>query len=441
MRAKDDPGFLMEKNASDTKGQTESELKAYVSRVGEDAREASLAMASLSAEQKTKILHAIADALEKDRESIQAENALDVVDAKQNGISAALVDRLTLNDQRYQAMVRGVREIAEAEDPVGEDIEESVRPNGLRLIKRRVPIGGIAIIYESRPNVTVDAAALCVRTSNAVVLRGGSEAYRTNSALVDSMRRASTAAGLPDNAISFVDSTDRRAVEYLIKLDECIDLVIPRGGEGLIRYVAEHARVPVLKHYKGVCHTYVDAHADVPSSLAICVNAKCQRPGVCNATETILVHRDIAKQFLPSLVDALRAEGVEIRGDEHVRAISSDVVAAGDDDWGAEYLALIVAVRVVDSLEDAIAHINRYGSRHTEAIVSSNLAAQERFVREVDSGVVMVNASTRFNDGGEFGMGAEMGISTDKLHARGPVGSRELTTYKYVVCGAGHIRE
>jgi glutamate-5-semialdehyde dehydrogenase len=419
----------------------EGGLRARLQQIGRDARRASLRLASFSAEEKSRILHTIADGLDSDRNLIQSENHIDVEEARKNGISEALVDRLTLNDQRYRAMVQGVRDIASSTDPIGEDIEESVRPNGLRLVKRRVPIGTIAIIFESRPNVTVDAAALCVRTSNAVILRGGSEAFRTNKALIDSMCRAARVAGLPDNVISFVDSVERRAVEHLIQLEESVDLVIPRGGESLIRYVAEHARVPVLKHYKGVCHTYVDASADIESSISICINAKCQRPGVCNATETILVHKEISERFLPRLIEKFLDRGVEIRGDEAVREICPAVLIAEEEDWNAEYLALIVSIKVVDSLDSAIAHINEYGSRHTDAILSDDESAQERFSVEVDTGVVVINASTRFNDGSEFGMGAEMGISTDKLHARGPVGARELTTYKYIVTGSGQIRE
>ncbi len=353
-----------------------------------------------------------------------------------------MLDRLQIDDKRIQAMARGLREVAALPDPVGEILLERTRPNGLRIQKVRVPIGVIGIIYESRPNVTADSAGLCLKTGNAVILRGGKEALHSNQAIADVMSRAGAKEGLPAHSIQLVGTTDRDAIRVLVQMEGVIDLVIPRGGESLIRAVTEQARVPVIKHYKGVCHVFVDREADLDMAEKIVVNAKCQRPGVCNAMETLLVDEAVADRFVPRIVKTLQAKKVELRGDETTRRLGGSAVKpATEDDWYAEYLDLILAVRVVQDVEEAIAHINRYGSSHSDSIVTRDEKAAEKFVHEVDSAAVFVNASTRFNDGGEFGMGAEIGISTDKLHARGPMGLEELTSYKWVVRGSGQVRE
>lgn len=409
--------------------------------MGDRAVAAARALAKLSARRKNTILIAMADEIEARRDAIRAANQTDMDLARQAGLSAAMLDRLLLTDDRIVAMSRALRAIAGLKDPVGTRISRWIRPNGLVIQKVRVPIGVIAIIYESRPNVTADAASLCIKTSNAVILRGGKEAMHSNIAIVEAMMSGGRKKGLPENAIQLVTTTDREAVRELVQLEGRVDLVIPRGGESLIRAVVEQARVPVIKHYKGVCHVYVDAAADQEIALKIIENAKCQRPGVCNAIEKMLVHKDIAAAFLPRIAEKLRARNVELRGDEEARRIVPDLKPATEEDWYAEYLALILAIKVVPDLETAIDHINRYGSHHSDAIITADEAAQKRFTEEVDSATVYVNASTRFTDGGEFGMGAEIGISTDKLHARGPMGLEELTTYKYVIHGTGQIRE
>jgi glutamate-5-semialdehyde dehydrogenase len=360
---------------------------------------------------------------------------------RQGGLPAALLDRLLLSDARMEGMIKGIRSIVGLKDPVGGKISRWIRPNGLVIQKVRVPIGVIAIIYEARPNVTADAASLCFKTSNAVILRGGKEAMQSNLAIASAMMEGGMKKGLPENAIQVVATTDRDAVRELVQMEGRVDLAIPRGGEGLIRAVAEQARVPVIKHYKGVCHVYVDESADLDMALKIVENSKCQRPGVCNAIEKVLVHEKVAATFLPRMAELLRARGVELRGDALARAVVPDMKEAVEDDWHAEYLDLILAVRVVSDTRAAIEHINRYGSHHSDSIVAANESAQKTFTDEVDSATVYVNASTRFTDGGEFGMGAEIGISTDKLHARGPMGLEELTTYKYVILGSGQIRE
>ncbi len=410
--------------------------------VGNRAVEASRELARLSARKKNTILQVMADEIEARREAIKAANAADVAAAKAAGMTPALVDRLVLTDSRIQSMARGLRDVSGLKDPVGTAISRWIRPNGLEIVKVRVPIGVIAIIYESRPNVTADAAGLCFKTSNAVILRGGKEAMQSNAAIVEALRAGGRKKGMPADAIQLVMTTDREAVRELVQLEGKVDVVIPRGGEGLIRAVVEQARVPVIKHYKGVCHVYVDASADLAMALEICENAKCQRPGVCNAMETLLVHRDVAASFLPMVAKRLGVEcGVELRGDEESLAIVPGMKAATEEDWYAEYLDLILAVRVVPSVKGAVDHINRYGSNHSDAIIAAAADAQKVFTQDVNSAVVYVNASTRFTDGGEFGMGAEIGISTDKLHARGPMGLEELTTYKYVVRGTGQVRE
>jgi glutamate-5-semialdehyde dehydrogenase len=367
-------------------------------------------------------------------------NARDVEAATSFGLSPAAIDRLTLNEKRLEDVCKSLGDVASLPDPVGEVVASSRRPNGLEVMQVRVPLGVVLFIYESRPNVTVDAAALCVKSGNAVILRGGKEAIHTNRALHRILADGLERAGLPADAVQLVQTTDRAAVGHLLGMPDRIDLAIPRGGEGLIRRVVAEAKMPVMKHYQGNCHVYVDAVVDQAMAVKVVVNAKAQRPGVCNAAETLLVHRDVAPSFLPRAADALLAQGVELRGDAAARAIVPAMAPATPADWDTEYLDKILAVAVVDSLDAAVAHIARHGSGHTEAILTGDLAASRRFVAEVDSSAVMVNASTRFNDGGELGLGAEIGISTDKFHARGPCGLRELTSTKWVVYGDGHVR-
>jgi len=414
--------------------------------MGQRALAASRALALLSARRKNAILQAMADQLLSDSPLIQQANATDMEAGRQAGLSAALLDRLQLTSARVEAMAQGLRAVAALPDPVGRTIRRwtrpsgGVRPSGLQIVKCRVPIGVIGIIYESRPNVTADAAALCFKTSNAVILRGGKEAARSNGAIVQAMTTGGRRKGLPADAIQFIQTLDHEAIRELVQLEGLVDLVIPRGGEALIRAVMEQTKVPVIKHYKGVCHVFVDQSADPEMALAIIENAKCQRPGVCNAIEKVLIHEAVAAAFLPRMAERLQARGVELRGDEAARRIVPAIKAATEEDWTAEYLDLILAVRIVPSVKAAVEHINRYGSHHSDAIVAASATAQKIFTNEVDSACVYVNASTRFTDGGEFGMGAEIGISTDKLHARGPMGLEELTTYKYVIHGAGQVR-
>lgn len=405
------------------------------------AKAAARAMAVVPGAAKDAWLRRSAAALVERRDEVLAANADDVAAAPARGLSTAAIDRLRLDPKRVDEIARALLEVAALPDPIGETIASSRRPNGLEVRQVRVPLGVIFMIYESRPNVTVDAAALCVKSGNAAILRGGKEAIATNRALHRILADELAPAGLPADAVQLVATTDRAAVGALLALPEFIDLAIPRGGEGLIRRVAAEARMPVLKHYQGNCHVYIDARSDVEMGVRIIVNAKAQRPGVCNAAETLLVHRDAAPRFLPRAAEALLAAGVELRGDPNARAIVPQMRPAEPADWDTEYLEKILAVAVVDSIDDAIAHIARHGSGHTEAIVTDDLAASRRFVAEVDSSAVMVNASTRFNDGGQLGLGAEIGISTDKFHARGPCGLRELTSTKWVVVGDGHVRE
>ncbi len=397
-------------------------------------------LALLKARKKNSILLAMADALEAGKARILEANAKDMTEAENAGLSNAMLDRLRLTEGRILAMAKGVRAVAALKDPIGGQISRWIRPNGLEIVKRRVPIGVIAVVYESRPNVTADAAVLCFKTSNAVILRGGKESIRSNIAIAEILNEGGRKKGLPEHAIQIVETTDREAVRLLVQMEGFVDMAIPRGGEALIRAVADMARIPVLKHYKGVCHTYVDASANQDMALQITENAKCQRPGVCNAMETLLVHEEIAPAFLPKAAALLAERGVELRGDPAARTLVPAMKEATEDDWSAEYLDLILSVKVVPSVQAAVEHINTYGSRHSDAIVAESEAAQTVFTRDVDSATVYVNASTRFTDGGEFGMGAEMGISTDKLHARGPVGLEELCTYKYVIGGNGQIR-
>jgi glutamate-5-semialdehyde dehydrogenase len=408
--------------------------------VAEAARQAARIVAKAPGEARSAAIAAIADAIDRAGAEILAANAQDLASARGAGLAPAMLDRLALDEARVAGLARAVREIAAAPELVGRVERAEVRPNGLEVQRVRIPLGVIAMIYEARPNVTTDAAALCLKAGNACILRGGREALESNRALVRAVHAGLAAGGLPAEAVQLVPSVDREAIAELVKLDDLIDLCIPRGGEGLIRYVAEHARVPVIKHYKGVCHVYVHAAADPGTALAIVENAKVQRPGVCNALETLLIDRAIAPVFVPRLVAAL-GDRVELRGDAGVRALGgARVRLATEDDWSAEYLDLILAVRIVDDLGAAIAHIERYGSNHTESIITQDQDAAERFLREVDSSTVMVNASTRFADGGELGLGAEIGISTTRLHAYGPMGAEGLTTTKFVVRGTGQIR-
>jgi glutamate-5-semialdehyde dehydrogenase len=416
------------------------ERAQQIRRVAEAARSAARIVAKASALQRTRALIAIAEAIERHRPAILAANARDLAAARDTGTSAALLDRLMLDDRRIAGLARAVTEIGDAPEILGRVDRTETRPNGLEIQRVRIPLGVIAMIYEARPNVTTDAAALCLKAGNACILRGGREALESNRALLAAVHDGLAAAGLPTAAAQLVPMTDREAIADLVRLDDLVDLCIPRGGEALIRYVAEHARVPVIKHYKGVCHIFVHAAADPERALAIIENAKVQRPGVCNAVETVLVDRAIAASFVPRMVARL-CPTVELRGDDAVRALGGAAVrAACEDDWYAEYLDLILAVRVVDGLDAAIEHIERYGSSHTESVITADRAVAERFVREVDSSTVLINASTRFADGGELGLGAEIGISTTRLHAYGPMGAEGLTTTKFVVRGSGQVR-
>jgi len=412
-----------------------------VADLARDARQAARTLAKSDAAGRLRALERVAASLRARADEILTENAADLALARAAGIGGAMLDRLTLDRKRLESMAVAVEEVAALPEVVGRVDARWQRPNGLEVARVRIPLGVIAMVYESRPNVTTDAAALCLKTANAVILRGGSEAFRSNQALGRAVAAAVEESGLPPRAVQVLPTTERAALYELLACERDIDLVIPRGGEGLIRAVLEHSRIPVIKHDKGVCHVFVHAAADPDRALAICENAKAQRPSVCNAAETILVDRAIAGSFVPALCRRMDQAGVEVRGDETVRALGGERVRpAGEQDWGTEYLALIVAVRVVDGLEAAVEHIERYGSSHTEAIVTEDVAAAERFTREVDSSTVIVNASTRFADGGELGLGAEIGISTSKLHAYGPMGAEGLTTTKFVVRGAGQIR-
>ncbi|MFB0526091.1 MAG: glutamate-5-semialdehyde dehydrogenase [bacterium] len=410
-------------------------------KMAKRAKLAANAMANLSPSSKNRALLAMAKAIEERAEDIKSKNRIDLEEGKEAGLTPALIDRLTLNDNRIKNMAKGLREIAELPDPVGEVIEQKLRPNGLRIEKVRVPLGVIAIIYESRPNVTCDAAGLCLKAGNAVILRGGSEAINSNIIIAKVLQEAAYSSGIPQGAIQLIETTEREAIFQLIKMDQFIDVVIPRGSEEMIRKIKANATVPVIGHGKGLCHIYVDRNADLGMAERICFNAKVQRPGVCNAMETLLVHKDIAGEFLPGMIKKFEEAKVEIRGDEKTKNILPHINSASEEDWSTEYLDLILSVKVVDSLSEAIDHINRYGSMHSEAIVTRDKDAARRFLKEVDAASVFWNASTRFTDGGEFGMGAEIGISNQKLHARGPMGVRELTSTKFIIYGNGQIRE
>lgn len=420
--------------------ETPQPLAALCRELADRARSASTQLAIARTAEKNAWLLASADLLVARTAELLAENRRDVDAAPGYGLTGASVDRLTLTAARIQAMADGLRQVAALPDPVGEVREGGVRPNGLQVLKVGVPLGVVFFLYESRPNVTADAAALCIKSGNAVILRGGKEATHSNSALHRTLSGELSKHGLPSDAVQLVPTPDRDAVGHLLKLGDRIDLTIPRGGESLIRRVVAEATMPVLKHYLGNCHVYVDAAADLDMAERIVVNAKCHRPGVCNAAENLLVHAAVADAFLPRIGEALLERGVELRGCAQTRRLIPQAKVATDDDYAAEFLDLILAVKVVPDLDSAIGHINKFGSQHTDAIVTGDLASAKRFVQCVDAAAIMVNASTRFNDGFELGLGAEIGVSTDKFHARGPCGLRELTTYKYVVTGDGHVR-
>ncbi len=403
-------------------------------------RDASQVLARLSGDARRGLLASMADALDADAGAILAANARDLQAARDKGVGAAMLDRLALDRQRLAGVANALREVAALPDPVGQVTRDDTRPNGIRVQKVRVPLGVIAMIYEARPNVTADAAALCIKAGNGVILRGGSEAIHSNTAIAAALKRALRQAGVPDAALTLVEDLRRETMLELLQLNDIVDLAIPRGGEGLIRFVAEHARVPVIKHYKGVCHLYVDDSADLQLALGLLVDGKVSRPAACNSLETLLVHADIAPRFLPLAADALRARGVELRGDAATRALVAGVAPADEADYAAEYLDLILAIRVVDSLDAAIAHIRRHTSDHTEVIATGDPAHADAFVHALRSAVVMVNASSRFSDGGELGLGAEIGISTTRLHAYGPMGLEALTVERFVVRGEGQVR-
>lgn len=417
-----------------------SEILHQVTQQAKAARLAALELANASTEQKNRALLAMAEGLIADSAQILQANAEDIHRARERALSDAMIERLTLNEKRIAAMAEGIRQVVALPDPVGEVVQGWRRPNGLEIHKVRVPIGVIGIIYESRPNVTADAAALCVKSGNAVILRGGSEAFASNHAITQSLVRAVQSAGLPAESVQMVPTTDREAATHLMRLNGLVDCIVPRGGAGLIQTVMQTATVPVIETGVGNCHTYVHEDADLTMASDVAFNAKVQRCSVCNAMETLLVHSAVAESFLPGFAERLKGAGVEIRGCERTRQLVPWALEATEEDWYTEFLALILAVKVVYSLDEAVAHINRYGSRHSEAIITRSLEAARRFTREVDAACVYVNASTRFTDGYEFGFGAEIGISTQKLHARGPMGLPELTTIKYVVYGDGQVR-
>lgn len=417
-----------------------NEIKSVMHRMGGKALNASRVLATLKPEEKNMILHRMADAIDRLETEIITANEQDLKAGREAGLSSAMLDRLRLDAKRIREMSDGLRAVAKLADPVGRVLSEVVRPNGLKIRKISVPLGVIGIIYESRPNVTVDSAGLCLKAGNAVILRGGSEAFNSNMILADCMNKAGIAAGLPDGAVQLVEWTDRQAVNVLLKMDEFISLIIPRGGEGLIRTVVEQSTIPVIKHYKGVCHLYVDEDCDIEEAVKIIVNAKYQRPSACNALETLLINSKVAPKFISPFLKAMNEHAIELRGDERIMQWDPEIKSATEDDYYTEYLDLVLTVKQVDTLEDAIAHINKYGSHHSDGILTRNEEHAAKFMLEVDSATVYLNASTRFTDGGEFGMGAEIGISTDKLHARGPMGLEELTSYKYLVYGNGQIR-
>ena len=416
-------------------------IQSMIERMAKDAKAASRGLRKAQREKKDAALRLMASRLGERKKDIQRENQKDLELAREKGLSPAMIDRLTLDDKTVESISEGLREVVALPDPVGEVTRMWKRPNGLMVGRMRIPLGVIGFIYESRPNVTVDAAGLCLKSGNAVILKGGSEAIHSNLVLADILKEALKETGLPEKAIQVVPTTEREAVRVLLSLEDDVDIIIPRGGEGLIRFVTEHSRIPVLKHYKGVCHVYVDEFADLNTASEVCFNAKVQRPGVCNAMETMLVHERIADDFLPSMAKRLQDVGVEIRGCPKTSALVPGTKAVLESDWPTEFLDLILSVKIVSSMDEALEHIEKYGSKHTEAIITKDYERSQRFLAEVDSSVVLVNASTRFNDGFQLGLGAEIGINTSKLHAFGPMGLEELTTTKFVVYGDGQIRE
>lgn len=418
-----------------------NDLREYCLQTARRARDAAAAMTRITGQQKNDWLRRSADALRQNTEKILQANAKDLEAAPGYGLTEAQTDRLKLDPSRIDGIAAGMEDVAMLPDPIGEAIESTVRPNGLRVSKIRVPLGVVFFVYESRPNVTADAAAICVKSGNAVILRGGKEAAYSSEAIISLVNEVAAECGLPDHVVQLVEVRDREAVGHFLSLSEYIDLAIPRGGEGLIRRVAEEATMPVIKHFHGNCHVYIDQHANLEMAQKIAVNSKCQRMGVCNAAESLVLHREVVDKFLPRLAVGLQPFAVEIRGDETTRKLLPAAKPATDEDYAAEFLGPILTVKVVNSIDEAIDHINRFGSRHTDAIVTNDLPSAREFTNRVDTAVVMVNASTRFNDGAEFGLGAEIGISTDRFHARGPCGLRELTSYKYVVEGHGQVRE
>jgi len=416
------------------------EPKYAIKSMARKAQAASRSLTSLTSEKKNAILRRMATLIEQNGEFIRLENQKDLIAGKEKGLSAAMLDRLELSDKVIQSMIKGLHEVSLLPDPVGEVSQMSRRPNGLLVGRMRVPLGVIAMIYESRPNVTVDAAALCLKTGNAVVLRGGSEAIHSNMALAKVLQESLELEGINPDAIQVVPVTDREAITIMLAQEDFIDLVIPRGGEGLIRFVSENSKIPVLKHYKGVCHIYVDRQADLQKAIPIILNAKTQRPGVCNALEGLLIHQDIAEEFLPSISKRLQDEGVQLLGCSRCTKLVPSIKPATDNDWGTEFLDLILCIKIVNDFEEAKTYIERFGSHHTESIITENYSVAQRFLNEIDASAVMINTSTRFNDGGELGLGTEIGISTTKLHAYGPMGLEELTTRKFIVYGDGQVR-
>jgi glutamate-5-semialdehyde dehydrogenase len=416
------------------------DIKTYMHQVGQAARTASRAIARADSNLKNRALSAMADAVERDSAKLLAANELDMNAARANGLDAALLDRLALTAKSVAGMAEGLRQIAALPDPVGEITDLKYRPSGIQLGKMRVPLGVIGIIYEARPNVTADAAGLCLKSGNAAILRGGSEALHSNLAIAACVREGLVSAGLPETAVQVINTTDRAAVAELITMREFVDVIVPRGGKGLIERLMNDARIPVIKHLHGVCHVYVDDKADMDKAVRIADNAKTSRYGTCNTTETLLVASAVAAEFLPKIAAIYTAKNVEMRGCERTCAILTDINTATEEDWHTEYLAPIISIRVVDDMDAAITHINHYGSQHTDAIVTEDYTRARRFLREIDSSSVMINASTRFADGFEYGLGAEIGISTDKIHARGPVGLEGLTSQKWIVLGDGHVR-
>jgi len=416
-------------------------IKDEILNIARDAKTASLKLANLDTGIKNRALLRMADELLNQADTIKKANRKDLEATSGKGLSKAMIDRLTITDKVLKAMADGIKEVAGLPDPVGEVTRMWRRPNGLLVGRMRIPLGVIGIIYEARPNVTADSASLCLKSGNAVILRGGSEAINSNLAIARILQEACRLEGIPEGAIQVVPTTDREVVLEMLRLEDYIDLIIPRGGEGLIRFVTENSRIPVIKHYKGVCHIFVDKSVDLEMAEKVCLNAKVQRPGVCNAMETLLVHKDIAREFLPRMAKMYQSAGVELRGCEETRRILPNTKLATEEDWYAEYLDLILAVKVVEGIDEAIDHIARYGSSHTESIITKDYNNAQRFLREVNSSTVLVNASTRFSDGFQLGLGAEIGISTTKLHAFGPMGLEELTTQKFIVYGDGQVRE